>query len=348
MTGKLSFIKIRYVTFAISAVLIIGMFAFTFIKGGFNLGIDFKPGVSSTIQIDPSKAKTNIETLRKTLNGLEGQQVQTTGADAEQKYIVRSTVYKESSNYTKEFSTLLQAKLATSYGPGVAIVLSTTGVGAKFSATLTQQAFSLVGLSLLFIGIYVALRFRLGYAAGAMVATIHDTAFVIAFIGVTQMEVTSSTIAAVLTIIGYSLNDTIVVFDRIRENEKTMSDQALGHIIDSSIWQTLSRTIVTSTTVFIAALSITVFTHGEIQDFGITLICGVVVGTYSSIFIASPILLEWRAAQSRRRKKKEAGGVLPAGAAVATQDEHTNDVTIVDADAIAEEVRRQRQEKKKF
>ncbi len=355
MANSFSYTKARKFTFIGSALLIVAMFAITFIPGlrsstgGFNLGVDFQPGVSITVAVDPAKVKTNIEAVRTALSGMEGLQVQTSGDLAMQHFIVRVRQHSEAVNYATVVETDLSARMDKAFGAGTITLLGTTSVGPKFSQTLTQQAIWLVALALIFIAIYVTIRFRVGYAAGAMVATIHDTIFIIAFIGVSQMEVTSATIAAILTIIGYSLNDTIVVFDRIRENEKTMADHKLGEIIDDSITQTLSRTIMTSLTTLLAVIAIAVFTTGEIQDFAVALVVGIVVGTYSSIFMAAPVLLEWRAAESRRKKKSDKSAMVAAGAVqVGSDEEMVDDPSEVDADAIAEEIRRQRSDRKKF
>jgi preprotein translocase subunit SecF len=210
-----------------------------------------------------------------------------------------------------------------------------------------------VGLSLVLIGIYIWIRFRFGFAVGAVVSTLHNVLFLIGFIGVTRMEFTSTTIAGILTIVGYCLNDTIVVFDRIRENEKTMADQKLGFVYDTSISQILSRSIVVAFAVLLATVSILAFTSGEIKDFALVLTVGVVVGTYSSIFIASPVLLDYRSAEIKRRKKKEAklGGKpqeVVEHAADGEQSAAIGKAGEVDADALAEDLRRERQEKKKF
>jgi len=324
------------------------MFAGTWLRGGFNLGVDFQPGVSVTVQIAADKAKADIEQVRKALAGQESLQVQVSGDPAVQQFILRVRQFKEATNYAAEISRELNTKLDAAFGAGATTILGSNSVGPRFSQSLTQQAFLLVSIALVLISIYIVIRFRLGYAIGAMVATIHDTVFMIAFIGVTQMEITSATIAAILTIIGYSLNDTIVVFDRIRENEKTMAEHKLSYIIDRSVTDTLSRTIMTSFTTLIAVVAIAIFTTGEIKDFAMALIVGIVVGTYSSIFIASPVLLEWRAGESRRRRGRAAIGSVAGAEKLSSDEETPNDPTEVDADAIADQLRKQRQDRKKF
>ena len=205
----------------------------------------------------------------------------------------------------------------------------------------------------LFLGLFIWIRFRLGFATAAVISTVHNVLFMVGFIGMIRMEVTSATEAAVLTIVGYCLNDTIVVFDRIRENEKVMADHKIAFIYDSSITQTLSRTIVTAFTVLLAVSAIYFFTLGEIKDFAAIMLVGVVVGTYSSIFIASPVLLDWRTRETRRKKIRDARiGGKPMD--IVRDNVDSDDATIssgsgeVDADALAEELRRTRTEKKKF
>ena len=135
-------------------------------------------------------------------------------------------------------------------------------------------------------------------------ALFHDVLIMLGFIGTFQLEVNTTTIAAVLTIIGYSLNDTIVVFDRIRENTGLLKGEKFSRIIDISITQSLSRTIITSLTTLIAVLALYFFGTGPIKDFALNLIVGIIAGTYSSIFIASPILLGWINAGKKRELKK--------------------------------------------
>ncbi|MBN2532008.1 MAG: protein translocase subunit SecF [Spirochaetales bacterium] len=183
-------------------------------------------------------------------------------------------------------------------------------VGPTFSQELRVGAMGSVFLALVLILIYITIRFRIGYALAAILALVHDVCIMIGVIGTLQLEVTSATLAAVLTIIGYSLNDTIVVFDRIRENMGLLRDQDRETIIDTSITQSLSRTLITSLTTLIAVISIFIFATGVIKDFAFNLIVGIVVGTYSSIFIASPALFSWQTMMEKRRKAKHES---PAG-----------------------------------
>jgi preprotein translocase subunit SecF len=164
-------------------------------------------------------------------------------------------------------------------------------VGPKFSAALSASAFLLVVVALVLILLYIWFRFKFAYAVSALTALVHDILIMLAFIAVARLEVSTTTIAAVLTIIGYSLNDTIVVFDRIRENTQVMAGSTTERIINKSITQSLSRTIMTSLTTLLAVIPLYIFATGGIKLFALNLIVGIVVGTYSSIFVASPVLM---------------------------------------------------------
>jgi preprotein translocase subunit SecF len=150
--------------------------------------------------------------------------------------------------------------------------------------------------------VYIWIRYKQNYAFSAIAAIFHDVLFLLGFIGVFQLEFSTATIAAVLTIIGYSLNDTIVIFDRIRENTKVLREKTFEDIINISVTQSLSRTIITSVTTLIAVTAIFILATGSIQTFALNLIVGVLVGTYSSVFIASSILLSWNTSNSKRAK----------------------------------------------
>lgn len=168
-------------------------------------------------------------------------------------------------------------------------------VGPKIGGELVVSAIWSILFSMILILIYIMFRFELRFGVGAVVATFHDVVITVGFFSLLEMEISIAVVAALLTIVGYSLNDTIVVFDRIRENLKTLRRSASGYteVVNRSINETLSRTIITSGTTLLVVI-ILYFFGGEItKDFAFALICGIVVGTYSSIFIASPILVEW-------------------------------------------------------
>ena len=155
--------------------------------------------------------------------------------------------------------------------------------------------------------VYIAFRFDLRYGPGTVVALLHDAILVIGAFAVTYKEFSLTTVAAVLTIIGFSMNDTVVVFDRIRENAARLRDRRFDRVVNQSINETLSRTILTSATVFFVTLAMNVFGTGVIRDFAFAMNVGVIVGTYSSIFIASPILIWLNDKYVASQKKQPTG-----------------------------------------
>jgi preprotein translocase subunit SecF len=169
----------------------------------------------------------------------------------------------------------------------------TDQVGPKIGKELQNAAILAIISAIFVIGVYISIRFQFRFAVGAVVALIHDVLFTIGIFSLAQLEISLTTIAAFLTIVGYSLNDTIVLYDRIRENLKIMRLDKIETIVNKSINETLSRTIITSLTTFIVVF-VLAFATGEVRIFAIAMIIGVVVGTYSSIFIAGPVLIAWQ------------------------------------------------------
>lgn len=300
------FTRLRFVMIALSLVLIGSGVVGTILRGGFNLGIDFQAGLSMRVAIDPAKADSSIESVRDALSGLDGAQVQTVGDEADRQYVIRVSDPGNIDSFSSVVSAEILDALSATFGEDTAQELENSFVGPRFSQDLTQNTVVLTALALGVILLYIWFRFRLGYATAAITALVHDVSFMLVFIGTFQIEVSTATIAAVLTIIGYSLNDTIVIFDRIRENERVMRESGLETIINASITQSLSRTLITSLTTLLAVSAIYVFATGTVQLFALNMIIGVVVGTYSSIFIASPVFLGWSRASRRRKAKRDA------------------------------------------
>jgi preprotein translocase subunit SecF len=308
MRKVIEFSKSTRVAVIISLLLIVAGLVGTFVQGGFNFGIDFQAGLSQRVQVNPNRTQAAIGQVRSALANVAGvgAEVQVIGPPAEQQFTLRVRDTGAIDNFETVAASEILAALQGAFGSGAVSVLEQSYIGPRFSADLTTQAISLVVLAFSLILIYLWFRFRFAYAGASIIALIHDVSFMIAFIGLFQIEITSATIAAVLTIVGYSLNDTIVIFDRIRENEAVMGESKLKMIIDGSITQSLSRTIITSITTLIAVLSIYIFTTGQIQDFALALIVGIIVGTYSSIYIASPSFYSIVQALKTRAKKREA------------------------------------------
>jgi len=287
------FSSLRYWMYGLSLAMIAVVWVGTLVQGGFNLGIDFKPGLSQTVQL--TAADVSIEKVRTALKGSEHNfTVQPVGAPEEHKYQLRAVASSEESkvsNLQEVISAKAKASLEASFGAGSVNVLQSEFIGPSLSSELVFQTIWIALAAVLVILLYIWFRFKFAYAIAAIIALIHDPIFVLGLIGSVQMEVTTATIAVILTIIGYSLNDTIVVFDRIRENLRLHEGMNLYDLIDLAITQTLSRTLVSSLTVVLSMVAVYVFTQGAIHDFALALIIGVVVGTYSSIFVAAPLMV---------------------------------------------------------
>jgi preprotein translocase subunit SecF len=203
-----------------------------------------------------------------------------------------------------EIRAALDAKLGSD---AVKSIPQVSSVGAKAGKELQLDGIRALLGAIVLIVVYVALRFDFRYGPGTIVALLHDAIITVGAFAVTYKEFSLTTLAAILTIIGFSMNDTIVVFDRIRENASRYRDRAFDRVVNHAINETLSRTILTSATVFFVTLAMNIFGTGVIRDFAFAMNVGVIVGTYSSIFIASPILIwlndKYVAAQKRQAAK---------------------------------------------
>jgi preprotein translocase subunit SecF len=205
-------------------------------------------------------------------------------------------------------------RLEDSFGSGEVVVLRSDFVGSRFSKQLADQAGILMFLTLLLILIYASVRFKPQFAIGAVLAIAHDALIMVAFITWSRMEFNTTTIAAILTILGYSINDTIVVFDRIREVGRLYPDDSFTSLLDRAITETLGRTIITTLTTMLAVMSLYVFTSGSMKDFALALLVGMISGVYSTIFIACGFALFWQ----KHLKKEKRGKSAASGAALKT------------------------------
>ncbi|WP_319476421.1 protein translocase subunit SecF [Marispirochaeta aestuarii] len=269
-----------------------------------NFAIDLSQE-SAVVNMVPAGDESSIEEIRSLLDGIGSTMIQIVGSPQDQEYLIRVKDPGNTDNFSETMASEIRSRLSSEYGAEQVIVKQTDYVGPRFSQDLGRQSFTLTLIALTLILVYIWFRFQLAYAVSAIVALIHDVAFMLGIIGTFQLEVSTATIAAVLTIIGYSLNDTIVIFDRIRENRDLMKDSRLPEVINTSITQSLSRTLITSITTLLAVLAIYIFATGSIQLFALNLIIGILVGTYSSIFIASPVLLTWSSVANKRRQSRD-------------------------------------------
>jgi preprotein translocase subunit SecF len=245
-----------------------------------------------------------IGRVRDALGSLGSFSIQMIGRPVDQEFSLKvPSAGGDDTAFLQEIEAQVVELLGREFGPETVILKKTEFIGSLFSADLVRSAVWSFVVALVLILVYVTVRFKFVFAVSAILALIHDVAIMIGVIAVAQLELSSATIAAFLTIIGYSLNDTIVVFDRIRENTALMPESDRETIINTSITQSLSRTTITSLTTLLAVTAIYVFASGAIKIFALNLIVGVVVGTYSSIFIASPVVLGWMNLLDRRKKR---------------------------------------------
>lgn len=225
--------------------------------------------------------------VRHVLASIQGVTVQQIGSLHEQYFQIRIPDDGSEENANAVLRETLETALERSYGADKLAVMSTDFVASQFSGSLALQAVLLVGGALLLIFLYTALRFQWQFAIAAIFAIIHDGLVMLAFITWSQMEFSSITIAAVLTIIGYSINDTIVIFDRVRENARLKPKESVSDVVDFSLTEMLGRTIITTVTTMLAVLALFFFTDGSMKDFALILLIGMLSGVYSSIFISN-------------------------------------------------------------
>jgi preprotein translocase subunit SecF len=241
-----------------------------------------------------------IEEVRGALGSLGTVSVQVLGEARERRFMIRMEDTEDGAVPADRIIAALEERFGED---GIAVTRSDY-VGSRFSKQLTDQAGLLMGLTLLIILVYASLRFKPQYAVGAVLAISHDALIIVAFVTLTRMEFNTTTIAAILTILGYSINDTIVIFDRIRETRRMYPDDDFTNVLNRSITETLSRTIITTLTTMLAVVSLYVFTTGAMKDFALALLAGMISGVYSTIFIAGGFVNFWDKAAKKRARKK--------------------------------------------
>ena len=279
---KYPFMRLSRFGFFISGLLCVASIIL-FATVGLRYGIDFKGGSVITIR---TQAPAELDHLRATLSGLGLGAVELQQYGSPNDVLIRL----EAQTGGEQAEQSAQKIVKDALGPTVEI-RSTETVGAKVSEELTQQATGAVMLSIFFVLFYLWIRFEWQFALGAVLSLLHDVTLSIGLFCLIRLEFNLSIIAAILTIIGYSLNDTVVVFDRIREFLRRYKSMGLADLIDFSINSVLPRTILTSMATMMALLALYFFGGEVIRGFAFAMIWGVVVGTYSSIFIASPVLI---------------------------------------------------------
>ncbi len=286
---NVDFVGKRYFFVLLSTVVNIAAIVLLFTRG-LNYGVDFAGG--SVAQVEFNKVTSGDE-IRKALSplGLGEITVQDFGK-ARQSFLVRFEAVRNIGSVGPK----LEAALNKTYGPGVGKVVRVESVGAKVGSDLRRKGFEAVIFATLFMGVYIAIQFRhvsWSFGAGAVVALIHDVLVVIGALVVSQYQFDLTTLAAVLTVIGYSVHDTIIVSDRIREDASKRRREAIAVTMNRAINETLSRTILTSGTAIAVLIALLAFGGPILRPSAFTLLVGFITGTYSSIYIAGPVVLFW-------------------------------------------------------
>lgn len=302
------FIRWRWHAIVLSVIVILAGIGTIWTKG-MPLGIDFKGG---TLLIVKFAAPVTEDQVRTALDRLPGEKVvQKYGAEDANEILIRLplSVQQEQGAILEQDVNAAKAALEQA-GLGSFEVIGTDVVGPVIGAQLQRKGILATLFSILGITVYIAFRFRFSFAIGAIAATFHDILVTLAFLAFFGYELSLNVIAAILTITGYSVNDTIVIFDRVRENFRTMRRDSLEHIVNTAVNQTLGRTVITAGTTFLAVLALFLFGGEVLEGFAFTMLVGIVSGTYSTVFIAAAVAI----ILSRQRAAARAP-VAPAPAA---------------------------------
>ncbi len=268
----------------VSLILIVISLVFLVLKG-LNYGVDFKGG--TLIELRTTDKSISISELRKSFTKMELGDVSVKNFGNENDFIVK---FEKKDKLEENFIVNLKNELKKDIGDSFNF-RRVESVGPKVSSELLKSGILAIALSLGAMLIYIWIRFEWQFSLGAIAAIFHDVIITLGFFSILNLEINLSIVAAVLTIVGYSMNDTVVIFDRVRENLKKYSDIKIFDLTNISINETLSRTIITSATTLLALLSIFIFGGEILKGFSFAMILGVIIGTYSSIYIANPILV---------------------------------------------------------
>ena len=266
---------------------------------GLNYGVDFKGG--TLIEVRSLDKTLNIKDLRRSFNNLNLGDVSVKKFGKDNDYVVK---FEKKQSIEENFIENIKNEIKKEIG-NVFEFRRVESVGPKVSAELLKSGVIAIALSLGAMLIYIWIRFEWQFSLGAIAALFHDIIITLGFFSLFSLEINLSIVAAVLTIVGYSMNDTVVIFDRVRENLKKYSDINIYDITNTSINETLSRTIITSITTLLALVSIFVFGGAILKGFSFAMILGVLIGTYSSIYIANPILIRLNVSQKTILKEEK-------------------------------------------
>ena len=265
---------------------------------GLNYGIDFKGG--TLIELRSSDNNINVSNLRDNLNQMDLGDVSVKKFGNDQDYLIKFENKNDSKNIIEE----IRSNLDKSFGNNFDF-RRVENVGPKVSAELLKSGVIAISVSLALMLIYIWIRFEWQFSLGAIIALFHDVIITLGLFSLLSLEINLSIIAAILTIVGYSMNDTVVIFDRVRENLRKYSDIKIFELTNISINETLSRTLITSITTLLALFSIFFFGGEILKGFSLAMIFGVIFGTYSSIYIANTVLVRMNVSQKTILKEEE-------------------------------------------
>lgn len=298
---SIDFLSKRKIGYIVSSALIVIGVISLIIKGGPDYGIDFKGGTSVVIKFFEDITTSQ---LRDVLSGSEISNAEIKSFGTTREFLIY--IEQQRGISAAEMAERVQKIIGDSLTGKKYEVRKVETIGPKIGEKLRNSAIWAILIALLLILIYIGIRFELLFAVGAIIALFHDVLITLGIFSLLNFEISIKEIAAFLTIVGYSLNDTIVVYDRIRENLKVLRREDLYSVLNKSINQCLSRTVVTSVTTFIVVLILFLFGGEVLKGFSFAMLVGVVVGTYSSIFVASPVIFEWQKKHGGKRKLKMA------------------------------------------
>ena len=288
--------KRRKAIFMSIALIVISIGSLIYHKGP-NWGVEFTGGTEIHIKLAKD---LSIKDIKNTLDatGYPPEVVQQLGLYGDREYLIRFSPDLIKFDQIQDFQSELEKIMATNEAFKGGSIQRVDYIGPRIGKELIRKAIVSILLGCVGILIYVMIRFELGFAMGAVIALIHDTVITLGAISLMDKEFTLALVAGLLTVIGYSVNDTIIIYDRIRENMKKSGKLGIKEVVNEGVNQTLTRTILTSFTVFLVLIPLFIFGGSVIHDFAFTLIVGAIVGTYSSIFIASAFVVYWKERKS--------------------------------------------------
>jgi preprotein translocase subunit SecF len=297
--AKFNFVRWRWHAIALSGTVVIGGFVVASMRGGMPMGIDFTGGTVVVVKFERAASEDEV---RRALDSISTEKVvQQYGSPADNEKLIRLPFVGEEQGGDLDQAARGVVDALTKAKLGTFEVINTEIVGPVIGRDLQLKGIYATLASLVGILLYIWMRFQLNFAVGAIVATFHDIIVTLAFLVFFNYDLSLNVVAAILTITGYSVNDTIVIFDRIRENLRLMRRDALEQVVNASVNQTLSRTVITAGTTLVTVVSLYLFGGEVLKGFAFTMIVGIVTGTYSSMYIASSIAIMMSGKQVKGR-----------------------------------------------